>query len=169
MKTKHLVIGAIGAGVIGLTAAVAFPIAIAAQTDSSQITQFVQSLAGKLSLSEDKVQTALDEIKTETQAQRLSDLKSELAEAVTAGKITSRQAEILTAAEEIRQDSTPRQRALGDATDRTERDTETVAALKEKGVTTTVEELQAAQKAAQDAGLKMDLGHRGGMGMPGMR
>src|SRR5260221_13315718 len=106
-------------------------------------------------------------------AERDAQYKSDLAQAVTDGKITQRQSDILTAlisVEPVKPDASQKP-DLSNLTDaerkakmdafRTQMEQTLVDTLNTNGLNTTVTELQAAHDAARVAGLK---GHFGGPG-----
>ncbi|MFS8130365.1 MAG: hypothetical protein ACMG57_00135 [Candidatus Dojkabacteria bacterium] len=179
---KKLLLGAIGIAVIGAIGAIAPTLAYAA-TNSTTPSTFVTKLAEKLGIDVTTVQTAVDSTKTDIKADNDATRKTEIAQAVTDGKLTQRQADILIAQMDIQltkpDDSTrpdfstmtEEQRKAAMETMKTEREQAEVDALNAKGLATTLEEVQATRSAAQTAGLAKgpgmgrEMGHRFGMGL----
>ena len=172
MERKKLFIAAAGAGmaVIGSVAAIV-PLAVyAAETTTNPQDSFVQKLAEKLGIDattvEDAVESAHEDMRAEMEAKR----EEEINQAVTDGKLTQRQADILLAIDDAMESlkteagtepTVIQKEDLSDLSEeereakleefRAAHDQELVDALNEAGLNTTIEELQAAQDAARDA------------------
>ncbi|MEO6728406.1 MAG: hypothetical protein ABIM99_00630 [Candidatus Dojkabacteria bacterium] len=170
---KKLLLGAIGIGVIGAISAIAPTLAYAA-TDSTTPSTFVTKLAEKLGIDVSTVQTAVDATKTDIKAENDATRKTEIAQAVTDGTLTQRQADILIAEMDIEPSKpavdstkpdfstmTEEERKAAIETMKTEREQAVVDALNEKGLATTLEEVQATREAARTAGLAKGPGFRG--------
>jgi len=84
-KTLALTLGAL---IIGATLGVAGIKSISAATENSSL---VQSLAKKLSVSEDKVKSAVEETRSEREAKRKQEIEDKLTQAVKDGKISESQ------------------------------------------------------------------------------
>lgn len=193
MERRKLFVTAAGVGIaaIGSVAALA-PLAVyAAETTTNPQDSFIQKLAEKLGIDVTTVQTAFDstqdEIRTEMEAQQAE----EIAQAVTDGTLTQRQADILNgisdAMERLKPETgeapTDVKEDLSDLTEeerdakfqemRDAHDQELVDALNEAGLNTTLEEVQSTQQAARDAGIRAGMHMRGGPGRgfggPGIR
>ena len=172
MNKKLVIASVLGTGVLAVGALV--PIAVFAQTatDSTSVSTFVQKLADKLGIDQNTVQTALDSVKTDMQAERVAQFKTDVSQAVTDGKLTQRQADILLGVEDVMptlakpipdtsvdlSTLTEDQRKAQMDTMRTQMDQSIVDALNAKGLATTVSELQSAQDAARTAGLRAGFG-----------
>ena len=164
---------------VAATAAIAMPIAAFAATATTQGTTFVQMLAQKLGLDQSTVQTAVDSVKTDMQTTQAAQYKTEVATAVTDGKLTQRQADLLLAIQDVQSTLTPaerptqtdpstltqEQRQAQMTAERTAMEQKLVDALNAKGLNTTSDEVTAARTAAQTAGLRggFGMGGRGGM------
>jgi|GEM_PF-2798596 len=165
------------ASITALGAATTFSISAAEATSGAgQDSPFVQKLAEKLGIDASKVASAVTSTKDEMRAIKVAQEKASIAEAVAAGKLTQKQADILIALQDIKftkipnntdkpQDlsslsETERKTKLNEM--QTKRQEQLITALKDKGLTVTVEELSAAQTAARSAGIKVGFGmHRG--------
>lgn len=178
---KKLLLGAIGIAAIGVIGVVAPTLAYAA-TDTTTQSTFIEKLAAKLGIDTTTVQTAVDATRSEIKSEIDATRKTEIAQAVTGGKITQRQADILIAEMSIEptkpDDSTrpdfstmtEEERKAAMETMKTEREQAEVDALNNAGLNTTLEEVQATRTAAQSAGLAKGpgMGRHGGFGGPGM-
>jgi hypothetical protein len=80
----------ISAGIIGVTS-------VKAQTSANPVPNLVQMLADKFNLKKTDVQVVFDQYKTNRQSQMETKYKSMLDQAVTAGKITSAQEQLILA------------------------------------------------------------------------
>ncbi|MCA9383098.1 hypothetical protein KC909_01915 [Candidatus Dojkabacteria bacterium] len=188
-KLKTLIItgaavGITGMGVIGLGVT-------AAQAQMNN-DSFVSSLASKLGVSEDQVQTAISETKDEMQAERQAEREQAISDAVDNGDLTDRQADILAALEEIHQekhdemmdmteeerqalreekqaefeDLTAEEREAQKDQMHEERQAEILDALSEKGLDVTADELDELHDAMESLGIHEGKGP-GGKGGPG--
>lgn len=96
---KALVISGI-VGTVGL-AGVASAATVAAATDTTKsgdhMSSLVEEIASKFSLDKTKVQAVFDEQREAHQAEREQETKERLATAVTEGKLTQAQADMITA------------------------------------------------------------------------
>lgn len=176
MQRSKLVLATIaGVGILGISA-VLVPIAISADTTDSNISIFVQKLASKLGMNEDVVQNAVTSVKDEFRLERQSERKAQIETAVSEGKITQRQADILISImelnlerpnrgnlEELRSLS-PEERQSRQDEFRAQREQEVVDALNATGINVTREELESAKTAAKDAGIigRPEMGIRKG-------
>lgn len=89
MRNKKIVLPVlVGLLLIGIIFGTGY---VSAQDTTDGQTTFVQKLAEKLGISQDKVQTALDEIHTERHALMLQNMESKLNQAVSDGKINDTQ------------------------------------------------------------------------------
>ena len=173
---KKLLLGAIGIAVIGAIGVIAPTLAYAA-TDSTTPSTFVTKLAEKLGIDVNTVQTAVDSTRTEIKAENDATRKTEIAQAVTDGKLTQRQADILDAMRDVEPikpaDDTTKpdlstmtqdeRKAAMDAM-KVQRDQAMLDALNAKGLNTTLDEVQTALTAARTAGLAKGPGMGRGMG-----
>ncbi len=161
-----------GVAALALGTAVLLPVAVSAdQISTTGQDTFIQKLAAKLGLTEEVVETAVtstrDEMKTEIDTARATAIT----DAVTAGTLTQRQADILNAIddaqESIRSSKTQEDmQSMRDLTPderKTQMDEELLAALNDAGLNTTADEVSAAREAAQSADIMVG-GPRGGMG-----
>jgi len=178
---KKLLLGAIGIAAIGGIGLIAPTLAYAA-TDSTTPSTFVTKLAEKLGIDVTTVQNAVDSTKTDIKAERDAERKIEIAQAVTDGKLTQRQADILNAMMDVEPSkpaddttksdlSTMTEEERKEAMDafKTEREQTMVDALNNAGLNTTLEEVQSTLKVAHDAGLAKRPGMVKGFGFgPGM-
>lgn len=181
VSKKQMFAGALASSVLGLSLLVpGVAMANAANTDTAMST-FVQKLAIKLGVDESKVKSAFTEVHDYIKSEKDAEYKTKLADAVESGKLTQRQADILTALldikpEEPSEDTKPQD--LSNLTEderkarmekiRTKMLEEIVTKLNEKGLNTNAEEVKAAQETARSAGLKggFVMGKRhGGPGM----
>lgn len=188
MNKRAIIAGAVGTGLLGISAFL--PLALSAQNADSAKTTFVQKLAEKLGLDQSNVQTAVDEIRTEVNSEKQAERKVEITQAVTNGKLTQRQADILFAVMDVEfekpsHENKSEENSLSDETSqsenfedwmetqRAEREQKIVDTLNAAGLNTTLEELKATQDAAKSANLRIGFGegHRGAPGrvMPGLR
>ena len=166
MNKKNLLIGSFA--VVALAVGALIPIGVYAATQSDSTTTFVQKLATKLGIDQAKVQSAVSDVHSEMKAEREAVRQVEIAKAVSDGKLTQRQAEILKALQEIREDIKPADKPANKQDlknlSKVERqakmeefrkamDQKLVDALNAKGLKTTIEEIQATHKALKDAGL----------------
>jgi len=97
MKKPLLIAGVVSTiGLAGLGAGVAHA---ATSTDSSDnpMSSLVDKIATKFNLNKDEVQALFDENRTEMEAKREEQVKSDLADLVKAGTITQTQADAITA------------------------------------------------------------------------
>jgi len=171
VKKQLITVGVILAS-IGAGAAIVSPVLAANSTRQAEMSK---SLAAKLGVSEEKVTIAMEAIRSEQKATRQAEMKTKLAAAVVSGKLTQRQADLLTASGEIRStlakpDQSERE-SLKDLTEaqrktkmdemHTKRVAEMVTALNAKGLNTNADELKAAQTAARSADLIPEMGGRG--------
>jgi hypothetical protein len=178
--TLMLAAGATTLATVALGGVFLLPSAIQAATDPTSTSPMIVKLAEKLGISQDKVQTAFDQSRSEIKAQRAAEMKQKISDALTAGKLTQRQADILNAIHDVRESLKPAERPAKDdlrnlteaerkvKTDemKTQMEQKLIDALKAKGLTVTAEELQSTHKAAEDAGLGM-MGRHGGPGKMG--
>jgi hypothetical protein len=179
MKYPKLILATATIGVLGAFALI--PIgALAADAATNREAALATKLAAKLGIDVAKVQTALTDVHSELHAERTAEFKAELKAAQTAGKLTARQVELLTAVMEIKpevredvlitkeemQNLTEAQRQAKMGEMRTQMEQKLIDALKAKGITTTADELKSANEAARTAGVHGGMmgGHRrGGM------
>ena len=188
MAIGTVALGVAAAGTLGLGAA-----AVSAQFDGNQ--DFVSSLATKLGVEEDAVQSAITATREEFRAERQAELEQQIADAVTSGGLTERQADIIAAMQEIREEkrndladlSAEERQALREerrsnfadlSTDErdalkeelhSERQTEIIAALAEKGISVTAAELDELHETLEELGIRKSGGHhqrgpKGGFG-----
>lgn len=172
MNKKLVIAGVLSTGVA--TMALAVPGLVAAQTNVNVEDTFVQKFAARLGLDEEAVQTAFDSTREEIRSERDAQLEAEINTAVSEGKITQRQAAILAAMLDYRKENfeeierpanfrtlTQEERQAAMETRRTEMQQSQVDALNEAGLDTSLEELQATQEAARDAGIRFGFGGMG--------
>lgn len=178
MKKKQI-LGAIGIAAIGTFGVIAPTLAYAA-TDTNTTNTFVEKLAAKLGIDVTTVQTAFDTTHDEIKSERDTERKAEIAQAVTDGTLTQRQADILYAMMDYQPEKpteisskedlsslTEEERKAKFDEIKTERDEAQVDALNNAGLNTTLEEVQSTMEAAQSAGLAKGPGFgRGGPGGP---
>jgi hypothetical protein len=179
---KKIIAGIAAAGVAG-AAAIILPIsALAATTGDST---FTSKLAQKLGIDQAKIESALSEVKTEMQAERIAEIQAEIKTLVESGKLTQRQADILNAEmkyrEEIKPSDTdkPTKEEMDSLTEderkakmdafKTEMQSKLLAKLNENGLNTSLDEIEKAHEAAKDAGLKVGPHGRGDGGAKGWR
>lgn len=174
------------AGVAALTMAVATPALVGAQEDSSNREEFINSVSEKLGIDSSELQTAFDEVRDEQKAEMQAEIQAKIDAAVESGDLTERQAEIISAMQEIReerQDSEPSEdedrltreemEALSDEErealmeeKKAEKQQEMIDALVEKGLDVSSDELEELRTAMQDLGIGRPEG-RGGHGPRG--
>jgi len=182
------VIALVGVGAMGLASLVPLGVLAAEAASTDQITTFAQELATKLGISQDKVQTALTELHSAKKAEMQATMNTQIDAAVTKGTITQRQADILKATiearDELRPDKTQVKEDLSSLTQeereakftemKAQMDQKVLDALNAKGLNVTAEELTAARDAGKaaisrfggpGAGGKGFEGHKGGRGM----
>ncbi|MEP7103310.1 MAG: hypothetical protein ABI721_01200 [Candidatus Dojkabacteria bacterium] len=174
---KKLLVGALGIAAIGALGVIA-PSLVFAAADTGTPTEFVQRLATKLGLDVTTVQDAVSSVHIDLKAERDAARKTEIAQAVTAGKLTQRQADILIAMidvmPELKANQTDQKPDLSGLTEtqrkakmnemRTRMGQSIVDALNAKGLNTTLEEVQSTIQAQKDAGFAKGPGY--GMGGP---
>jgi hypothetical protein len=186
-RGKVILASMLGVAVLGVGAIV--PIAVFAQTQDSTGSSFVQRLANKLGLDQSVVETAVDDVHEEIEAEMEAERAAAINQAVTDGKLTQRQADILNAVndaheglrDEVRpvdikenfEDMTQAEREAQMDTMKAEMDQKLLDAVNANGLNATTEEIQAAHEAAREAGVmkmvKFEMGVRTGKGMgPGM-
>jgi len=181
MKTKHLVAAGVASIALGGVAILPFAVVSADEVSSTTATTFVQKLAEKLGINVETVQTAVESTRTEIRDAREAERETAIADAVTAGTLTQRQADIFNAIDEamqtIRGSMTQEQReaereanqGLTMEERKNKMETELVTALNNAGLNTTADELTATRDAARDADIMpAGKGGRGGFGGPGM-
>ncbi len=138
LKT-YLTAGAIVA-VVGLVGtAGALTVAHAATTTNSTVSNFISQVATKIGISSDKLQAAVDSTRTDIQTQTLST-------AVTSGKMTQAQADVLQKIETYRQTEQSTETAAARQTEMTARKT----AMDALPSTATPTERQAAMQKIED-------------------
>ena len=182
MKRKNIAIASIGVVTLG-SLALLLPLGVyAAESSSSSVTSFVQKLSAKLGIDENTVQAAVDSTKEELRSEYGAFRSSKIADAVTAGKLTQRQADILNAIHNVKESLktntlekplkgelrglTESERIAKRESMRNEMDQILVGALNKEGLNTSLEEIQSTQEAAQNAGLGFGTGaHKGQRGM----
>jgi len=168
-------------GILGLAGAIAIPIIVSADdTTTSNVSSFVQKLADKLGVDQTTVQVAVDSARSDIKTEMDAQVATEISDAVIAGTLTQRQADILNAVKELElglgfgsnrpdmsafQGLTQEERQAQMQQSRVEREQSIVDQLNESGLNTTVEELQSSQEAARDAGIRVNGGRGfGGFG-----
>lgn len=183
MQRKKLIAASV-AGVIGtvvMGGLLLAPLAVSAATITNGQTTFIQKLAAKLGISESTVQTAVTSVRDEMKTERDAQIQTEINTAVTTGKLSQRQADLLNAemkyGEEVKNSLTPptpdssltqEQRKVKMEEFRNQMESALVQKLNDNGLNTTANELKAAREAARSAGI-MGLGGKGmGMGRGGM-
>jgi hypothetical protein len=142
---------------------------------------FVSRLAAKLGINESDVNTAMDEVRTEVQAEREAERAETITQALDDGKLTEKQAEILNALEDINvnrgrpedweewKEYTPEQKeALQEARHELIQQ-DRIDALYEQGIEVTQEEMDNLHDVMEELGIGMygarsNGGQRGGMG-----
>lgn len=175
MNKKLIIAGFLSTGVATM-AAFAAPGLVAAQANVNVEDAFVQKLAVKLGIDEEAVQTAVQSTREEIRSEKDAELEAEINTAVSEGKITQRQADILTAMLDYRPETpqnterpadfdslTKEERQAAMEARRTEMQQSQLNALNEAGLNTSLDELQSAQEAARDAGIRFGFGgmHKG--------
>lgn len=96
MKKSLLVVGAITS--IGVAGATGLGVASAAtDTTNSSSSSLVDKIASKFNLNESDVQAVVDQDRSEHEAQRQAQMEKKLTQAVTDGKITSTQKDLILA------------------------------------------------------------------------
>jgi hypothetical protein len=172
---RKLLISGIGALVIA-GGALMMPTILSAQSSATEDT-FIQKLAAKLGISENAVETAVTATREELHAERKAEVEAEIAQAMSNGDLTQRQADILNAladAKESLKDSivpadkdkfanlTIEERRSQMEAKKAEMEESILNKLNEGGLNTTQEEIEAAHQAARDAGIRiMSKGHGG--------
>lgn len=91
MKNKKIVISAVILGALVLGTVAYSANALAANTSPGRNTEQSQALADKLGIDQAKVETAMNEIRAERQAERKTEVSSKLDQAVSDGVITVEQ------------------------------------------------------------------------------
>lgn len=165
----------LGVGALGLSVGFA-PLIISAQTTDSNVTTFVQRLAEKLGLSQDVVESALTSVRDDVRTERETERRSQINTALSEGKLTQREADVLIAIidldlekpsrEDINEfrDLSREERQAKREEFRGEREQEILTGLNANGLNVTLEELQSIKEAAKEAGIvKMEgrFGRRG--------
>lgn len=169
MNKKLLLFGVVGS--IGMGAAAILPIAVSAQLAQNEgATTFVQQLAAKLGIDQATVQTAFDSVQSDMKAERDAKADAEIAQAVTDGKITQRQADILNGLQEIElvkpeEGTMPTREEMESMTDEereaqrtaieTEMTQKVVDSLNAAGLNTNADEVKATREAAREANLNI--------------
>lgn len=162
---KKKVAVVVAAGIAAMSMAIILPVTVLAQSTPEGAGNFVQALAEKLGISEEKVQTAVDQIRTEHKAEMQQKRAQEITNALSAGKITQRQADILNALPDARStvDRAPgefrreiREAGKGERLEKAKElasvhRQEILDALNAKGLNVTEEELKSAQTALHAA------------------
>jgi len=178
MNKRLVALGLVGT--LGLAGAISVPIIISADdTTETDVSGFVQKLAGNLGLDQSVVQSAFDSTHAQIRSEVKAEVTTEIVNAVTAGTLTQRQADILTAVQNLEMNppaeaGRPENAGQGNSTHeerqsqmeqmRAERHQSIVDQLNESGLNTTVDELEAAQEAAKSAEVRL----MGGFGERGM-
>lgn len=91
MKNKKITIPAVALGVLILGSVAYSTSAFAANVNAGRNSEQSQALAEKLGIDQSKVETAMEEIRSERQQQRKTEVSSKLDEAVNDGVITAEQ------------------------------------------------------------------------------
>jgi len=162
MNKKNLMIA--GAMALGLGAVTLVPIGlVSAQVSTQANTTFVAKLAERLGISQDTVQTAVDSTKKELKTERDAQRTEAIAQAVTNGKLTQRQADILNKMDEardsLRDSMTKQERQAEREADKdltkeerkAKMETQLVDTLNQSGLNTNAEEVTATIEAAKNA------------------
>lgn len=185
-KMQKSTILTIGAATLA-AGAILLPLGVMAQNADTGTNTFITTLAEKLGISEDKLETALDETHDQMHTQREEEMQASIDEAVANGDLTQRQADLLEAMHTYREENRPEKGELADEFEgltheemhdkmeelRDEREEDMLAALNDQGLNTNQEELDELHEAMQDLDLLPGRpGHRGpgrgmGMGMMG--
>ena len=177
MNTKNkLAVGVVAVTAFGL--ALAIPVGVMAQNSTDSSTSFVEMLAEKLGINQDTLQTALDETREARHEERVAEMEAKINDAVEAGDLTARQAELLAAMRTYREENRPERpqfdESFRDMT-REERQAqmeqrheemqqEMVDALNEQGLNTNSDELEELRDAMKELGFG---GRKGRMGPGG--
>lgn len=184
MKKRHIIALTAATAVLIATSGAVLIVPTAAATATSEAGQnFINQLANKLGLEEDKVETAVTEIREEFQAEREAEVQEAIEQAVSDGEITVRQGELLEAMHEYRsstaattnkpeldrsewQDLSAEERQTKMEELRTERNASLVEALNENGLNTNADEIQELQDKIRDLDLNIGtFGKRGAGGL----
>jgi hypothetical protein len=156
-------------------------VGVAAQETTDNKDTFIQSLAEKLGVDADKVEIAFDAVREEEHAKMEAEMDAKIAEAVKDGKLTERQAQILNAMQDIREEK----RDSGDRPERiefneessederkaqmeevrAEHEQEMIDDLNDKGLNVTAEELDELHETMKDLELGVRKFVRRGPGM----
>jgi hypothetical protein len=164
MNKKLLTLSAVALSSALVLGGVMYGGKVLAQTGSSIHDTFVSTLAGKLGVSETKLETALTETRTVVHEQREVEREAAIATALKDKKITQREADILNAMHEIREE-TRESRMEGGNRGQRKGMVNMLEDLNKKGLKVTQEELDNLHEKMIDLNLGMG-GKRGrGMGM----
>ncbi len=96
MNKKAKILATTGVLTLGAIGAIGISNVVGATTNGSK-TSLVESIATKFNLNKDEVQKVFDEHKTQMQAQREAEIKTQLEQLVKDGKLTQAQADAITA------------------------------------------------------------------------
>jgi hypothetical protein len=180
-RKKLLLASAATVAISGLALAATFPMVALAESAATG-SSFAQILAQKLGIEESKVESALTATRDQLRSQRQAETAEELAQAVKDGKLTQRQADLLLAEMKAHESLRPETGERPQRLDRSELQNLTaeqrkakleemkaqmqaklLEAMKSQGVTTSIDELDAAREAARkaDIGIHAILDHGG--------
>jgi DNA-binding MarR family transcriptional regulator len=173
MNKKQITTVAAVAGVITMGGAIFLPLSVQAWRGSGNDSGFAAELAERLDLDESQISEAIQSIKDERQLEREAEIQSIIMESVSNGEITERQAELLQAIREVREELHEDQEFLSpeDRSQLTEEDRELLKeqreaaildALNERELDVTSSELEELREIMNELGFGRKGGHHRG-------